>query len=190
MLVGGCARVLTPLCTVGYDPVAPPLYTETVVIPVAVGAVKDQREMGARAYCELKSYAAMTSRPIAEIVEQAVRTELSRRGLQITSPDDPAVAPVLAVDCDILAFAARITQAWGESNRIETHVSVRFRWTDAATGVVVSDNVRTEKRSWIVDYRVTLPFARREIIALGDQLVNIWLTRVIEQEIRFNERLR
>jgi hypothetical protein len=114
--------------------------------------------------------------------------EFERAGLV---PSDASHAKY-TVSCEILEFDANLTERLFKSDLLDMSVVVNFEWRDAASGAVLANDERSERRSHQLTFgeRPALPFDSGVIQSYGNELVNDMLPRVIEKELNFAPFLR
>jgi len=176
----GCQSTLTTT----YAPYYRPDYSKLGRIRVALQPVTDHRSDKPNVYY-LNSKNGDTGefdRPAADIVREAVETELERAGQTLCESSSSAAV----LSCELLELRASIAEPFMESATLDLNVAIRFEWRDPKSGAVLGSNERSEHRSRKLS-RNGVPrlaaFDQAVVRDYGNEMINDLLPRVIEKEL-------
>jgi hypothetical protein len=169
---------------VEYNPTQTPVYYGNFKnVSVGVGAVTDKRGDEPDAYYHCNNGAGCYAQPVADMVSQALKTELQRAGAMVVAPGGAA----LSLNCEILDYKASVTRPpfLRQSCSLDLSVVVAFEWRNASTGKILARNEQSERRFRHLSRAVPpdLPFEMTEIHDFGGELLNELLPVVIGKEL-------
>lgn len=179
VLISGCSSTLP----VSYMPSSLPHYARSIGGSVVIKNITDSRSMDGLTYYEFHLDKGNFDKPLKNIVQVALETELKRAGLTVVSNPDSTATPDVFLDCNIMDCKALINEKLF-ANTLDLYMSLRFRWTDAKTGQLLDETENTERETRQLGiHKPKLPTGAREIEDYGNRLINILLPRVIEKGI-------
>jgi hypothetical protein len=180
VLSSGCQSTLTT----AYAPCYKPDYSKVARIRVALQPVTDQRSDKPNVYY-LNSKNGDTGefdRPAADIVREAVETELERAGQTLCESSSSAAV----LSCELLELRASIAEPILQSPTLDLSVAIRFEWRDPKSGAVLRSNERSERRSRKLSMGGVprlAGFDQTVVRDYGNEMINDLLPRVIEKEL-------